>query len=43
MAPPPLRDNIGELLEQAGTIGERDARTLRLRPYGAEDALGCHS
>jgi 3-oxoacyl-[acyl-carrier protein] reductase len=32
-------DNIGELLEQAGTISERDARTLRLRPYGAQDAL----
>ena len=36
-------DNLGELLEQAGTIGERDARTLRLRPYGADDVLGSRS
>jgi 3-oxoacyl-[acyl-carrier protein] reductase len=36
-------DNIGELLEQAGTIGERDARTLRLRPYGVEDVLSSYN
>lgn len=33
------RDNIRELLEQAGNISENDARTLRLRPYGPDDPL----
>ncbi len=33
------RDDIGELLEQAGSISEHDARTLRLRLYGAEDPM----
>jgi 3-oxoacyl-[acyl-carrier protein] reductase len=35
-------DSISELLDRAGDIGERDARTLRLRPYGADDALGSY-
>ena len=33
------QDCVGELLEQAGSIREHDARTLRLRPYGAEDPM----
>lgn len=34
------RDELGALRAWAGWIDERDARTLRLRPYGADDPLG---
>jgi NAD(P)-dependent dehydrogenase (short-subunit alcohol dehydrogenase family) len=34
------RDDLDALLAAAGTIRERDARTLRLRPYGPDDPLG---
>lgn len=37
------QDNIAELLANAAAIGESDARTLRLRPYGPHDPLGNHS
>ena len=37
------QDNVGELLEQAGLISEHDARTLRLRPYGADDPMRTYS
>jgi len=34
------RDDLDELLALAGTIRDRDARTLRLRPHGDADPLG---
>ena len=34
------RDDIDALLALAGTIRDRDARTLRLRPHGDADPLG---
>ena len=33
------RDDVDALLAVAGTIRDRDARTLRLRPYGDDDPL----
>jgi len=33
------RDDLEELLARAADIAERDARTLRLRPYGEDDPL----
>ncbi|MFI9274250.1 SDR family NAD(P)-dependent oxidoreductase [Kitasatospora sp. NPDC052896] len=34
------RDDLEQLLARAAEIRERDARTLRLRPYGPDDPLG---
>ncbi len=34
------RDDLDALLALAGTIRDRDARTLRLRPHGDADPLG---
>jgi 3-oxoacyl-[acyl-carrier protein] reductase len=33
------RDDLDALVAAAPTVVERDARTLRLRPYGADDPL----
>ncbi|WP_042382803.1 SDR family NAD(P)-dependent oxidoreductase [Streptacidiphilus melanogenes] len=37
------RDDLEALLRDAELIRERDARTLRLRPYGDEDPLAAYS
>jgi 3-oxoacyl-[acyl-carrier protein] reductase len=34
------QDDVDELLERAEELREKDARTLRLRPYGSDDPLG---
>ena len=34
------RDHLEDLIARAGQIREADGRTLRLRPYGADDPLG---
>ena len=34
------RDDLDALLAAAGQIADRDARTLRLRPYAEDDPLG---
>jgi hypothetical protein len=33
------RDDLDALVAAASTVRERDARTLRLRPYGADDPM----